>query len=152
MFLRKKDIYLLKIRKVTVIKVYKDGEYQGEYDTLRKAADAHRTHVSLAYATSKRRAMMTKKGYSFCSSDDPFTPEELQKMKEKAAKRNAPKEPKRNWQTKTIEGVGTFDVFQLPRKKSEKIEAIKSLFNAFDRKTKINKMRYAYLEELLEAL
>lgn len=145
-----------------MIKVYRDGEFQGEYDTLRKAADAHHTHVSLAYATSKRKAVMTKKGYAFCNDENPFTPEELQKMKEKAALRNAarlPKEPKRNWQVKTIEGVGTFEtsrhynnVFQLPRKKSEKIEAIKKLFECFDKKSKINKMRYAYLCELLEAL
>lgn len=145
-----------------MIKVYRDGEYQGEYDTLRQAADAHKTHVSLAYATSKRKAVMTKKGYAFCSSSDPFSTEELQKMKDKAAKRNEakqPKEPKRNWQTKTIEGVGVFEtsrhynnVFQLPRTSDGKKEAIKSLFNAFDRKTKLNKMRYAYLCELLEAL
>ena len=145
-----------------MIKVYKDGEYQDEFDTLRKAADAHHTHVSLAYATMKRNSMMTKKGYSFCNDDSPFTPEELQKMKEKAAKRNEskqPKEPKRNWQVKTIEGVGTFEtsrhynnVFQLPRTSDGKKEAIKSLFNVFNRKTKIDKMRYAYLEELLEAL
>ena len=145
-----------------MIKVYLDGEYQGEYDTLRQAADAHKTHVSLAYATSKRKSVMTKKGYAFCNDDNPFSEAELHKMKEKAALRNAakqPKEPKRNWQTKTIEGVGVFEtsrhynnVFQLPRKKSEKIEAIKSLFNVFQRKSKIDKMRYAYLEELLEAL
>lgn len=142
-----------------MIKVYKDGEYQDEFDTLRKAADAHHTHVSLAYATMKRRAMMTKKGYSFCSSDDPFSEEELQKMKEKAAKRNTPKVYKRNFVTKEIEGVGTFEtsrhcnnIFQVPRKKSEKIEAIKKLFECFDKKSKINKMRYAYLCELLEAL
>lgn len=145
-----------------MIKVYLDGVFQDEFDTLRKAADAHHTHVSLAYATMKRNSMMTKKGYAFCSSSDPFTPEELQKMKEKAALRNEtkePKEPKRNWQTKTIEGVGTFEtsrhynnIFQLPRKKEDKINAIKSLFNAFSMRTKINKMRYAYLCELLEAL
>ena len=106
--------------------------------------------------------MMTKKGYAFCSSDDPFSEEELQRMIEKAALRNAarlPKEPKRNWQVKTIEGVGTFEtsrhynnVFQLPRTSNGKKEAIKSLFNVFQRKTKLDKMRYAYLEELLEAL
>ena len=145
-----------------MIKVYKEGEFQGEYDTLRKAADAHHTHVNLAYATMKRKAVMTKKGYSFCSSDDPFTEEELQKMKEKAAKRNAakePKEPKRNFVTKEIEGVGTFEtslhynnIFQLPRTSNGKKEAIKSLFNVFQKKNKLDKMRYAYLEELLEAL
>lgn len=142
-----------------MIKVYLNGEYQGEYDTLRKAADTYHTHVSLAYATMKRKAVMTKKGYAFCNDENPFTPEELQKMKEKAALRNAPKEPKRNFVTKTIEGVGTFEtslhynnVFQLPRKKSEKIEKIKSLINVFQRKTKLDKMRYAYLVELLEAL